>query len=128
MAKIIIETEVEGLANWEDQIKEAMNRRIKFGKAKEKAEEGIVKANTDLGIIFNLLGIEEGLRTKNQGKFTFVAPGHGSSFNKKDCKALLATRGVDIDVITACFDEATKETDKVGYMKWDPKRAKKTEE
>lgn len=127
MLKIIITDEIEGLANWQDQIKEAMNRRIKFAKAKEKAEEGINQANKDLSVIFQMLNIKDGLRTKSQGKFTWVGPGHGSSFDKKACKAGLAAKGVDLDIITGCFDDATDETDKVGYMKWDKKKAKKAD-
>jgi len=128
VAKIIFTDEVEGMDTWEDQLKEAMNRRIKFQKAKVKAEEGIAQANNDMSVIFQMLGIEDGLRTKSQGKFTWIGPGHGTRFSKNDCKAYLAAKGVDITVINKCFDEATKKTDKVGYMKWDPKKTKKAAE
>jgi hypothetical protein len=122
--KIIITEEVEGIENFEDTLKDAMNRRIKFAKAKDKAQAGIDQANTDMAVIFQLLNIEDGLRTKNQGKFTWVGPSNGSRFDKNGCKALLAAKGVDIDIINNCFKESHTVTDKVGYMKWDPKKKK----
>jgi hypothetical protein len=100
-------------------------QRIKFSKAQERAKAGVDQANMDLAVIFQLLGIEDGLKTKNQGKFTWVAPGITKSFSKEVCKAQLSLKGVDIDVVNKAFDAATTESDKKGYIKWDKKKAKK---
>jgi hypothetical protein len=128
VAKIIIKTELEGLENFQDVIKDAMNRRLKGEAAKDKAKAVIKQANEDLILLFKTLNIQdkEGLETKTTGKFTWYDDSTSKSFKKDECKAFLAAKGIDIEIINEAFKSATYESPKAGYLKWDKPKKKKT--
>ncbi len=107
---------IEQILQFQPEVQVAIGQRVRA--AQLEAEAGALKTSSDQ-VLMKVMQ-ESGVKTllHDYGEFQFIPSGVSTSLDKQKLKEVFLDSGVPLITVTSCFDLATKESTRKGYIKF----------